>query len=226
MADRKSHRSRSRHNSDNESEASRVSESEDRNRSNSRRRRHRSSRDSSGSESDHQSSHRRSNRRNRCVLILSFFPSIPPMKLKFRNFIFVSQTPQQPRIDIRTCGFRSPVARDSRTPGCAAKPDGHRPSGRFQHSRSTATRPTGDGPQGDDERGERFVVERQRFAAGSIAKRFDHSRDEFAGVLLAPSPPPQTQSQASSQAQVRRRSIGQPEMFNLNTILRFFLRFD
>ncbi len=97
------------------------------------------------------------------------------------------------------------MARDSTTPGSrTAEPDGHRPSGRLQHSRPTASRPAtgGDGPQGDDERGERFVVERQRFATGSIAKRFDRSRDEFAGVLLAPSPPPQTQSPASSQAQV------------------------
>jgi len=94
------------------------------------------------------------------------------------------------------------VAGDSRTPGSTAEPDGHRPSGRFQHSCSAAAGPTGDSSQGDDERGERFVVERQRFATGSIAKRFDHSGDEFAGVLLAPSPPPQTQSQASSQAQV------------------------
>jgi hypothetical protein len=94
------------------------------------------------------------------------------------------------------------MARNSRTPGSTAKPNGNCPSGSFQHSCSTATRSTGDGTQGDDERGERFNVERQRFATGSIAKRFDHSGNEFAGVLITPSPSPQTQSQASSQAQV------------------------
>ena len=203
-SNRKSHRSRSRHNSDNESEVSRVSESEDRNRSNSRRRRHRSSRDSSGSESDHQSSHRRSHRRNRLVQHRS---APDHFGLCCRHYEiwcdFNSlQKAEQPRIDLWTCGFRSSMARNSRTPGSTAKPNGNCPSGSFQHSCSTATRSTGDGTQGDNERRERFNVERQRFATGSIAKRFDHSGNEFAGVLITPSPPPQAQSQTSSQAQV------------------------
>ena len=99
-SNRKSHRSRSRHNSDNESEVSRVSESEDRNRSNSRRRRHRSSRDSSGSESDHQSSHRRSHRRNRLVpqqhLIIWNFCCLHYEICDFNSL----QKAEQPRIDL------------------------------------------------------------------------------------------------------------------------------